>query len=74
MSSTFKFPSPIGGVPFDLDFAPSILFAIVYAVAVVGALYRLIRRASSTTVVTGTFAFIVERCVLSFTLLSQISY
>ena len=61
MSSTFRFPSPIGGVPFDHDFVPSIIFAVAYAVVVVGAFYRLAKSASRTVVTFATLAFAIER-------------
>ena len=39
---TFKFPSPVGGVPFDLDFGPCIFFTVAYALVSILALYRLV--------------------------------
>jgi len=64
MSSPVQFPSPIGGVPFDLDFIPSIIFAAAYGIISIGAFYRLARSASRTLVVLGTLAFTVERVVI----------
>ena len=43
MSSPFEFPSPIGGVPFDSDFGPSILFAALYAVVCLLGFWRVKR-------------------------------
>ena len=60
-----SFPAPVGGVPFDRDFGPSILFAALYAILVFFAIYRLARRATRTMVVVGTFAFVFERYVPS---------
>ena len=62
-SSDVSFPSPVGGVPFERDFGPSIFFACVYALLVFVAIYRFARSASRTVVMIGTFAFVVERCV-----------
>ena len=62
MSSTnMSFPAPVGGVPFERDFAPSVIFATLYAVLAIGGIYRFVRQATRTTVVIGTFAFVVER-------------
>ena len=64
-TAPFKFPSPIGGVPFDLDHTPSIVFAVVYAVAILVSFYRLFRSRSLTVLVIGTFSFMIERYVHS---------
>lgn len=62
MSSTnISFPAPVGGVPFERDFGPSILFSCLYAVLVLAGIYRFARSSSRTTVVLGTFAFVFER-------------
>lgn len=62
MSSTnVSFPAPVGGVPFERDFGPSILFACLCAALVFTGIYRFARSTTRTTVVVGTFAFVVER-------------
>lgn len=63
MSATTNnsFPAPVGGVPSDRDFGPSVLFAILYAILIIIAIYRFARTATRTLVVLGTFAFAVER-------------
>lgn len=60
-NSTAKFPSPIGGVPFDLDFVPSVVLAALYAVAAVGSFYRLLRSKSRTIATISVVIFVVER-------------
>lgn len=62
-SDNVSFPAPVGGVPFELDFGPSILFACLYAMLVLLSIYRMSRSATRITVVWGTFAFVVERYV-----------
>lgn len=64
MSPGVTFPSPVGGVPLDLDFVPSVLFASLYSIVTLAGLYHLIRPATRTLVVVGTFSFVVERYVL----------
>lgn len=66
-SNNVSFPAPVGGVPFERDFGPSILFACLFAALVFVAIFRFARSATRTTVVVGTFAFAVERYV-SFSL------
>ncbi len=55
------FPAPIGGVPFNQDFAPSILFAFLYAIITIIAFYRLARSSSRCLMFIGTLAFVFER-------------
>lgn len=62
MSSELMFPSPIGGVPLDADFAPSVLFACLYAILVFVGVYRFARSSTRTFVMLSAFAFVVERC------------
>lgn len=62
-SQSFRFPSPIGGVPFSLDFAPSIIFAILYGMLIPLALYRWISKSSRTLTLFGTTTFAIERVV-----------
>lgn len=64
MSSGVGIPSPVGGVPFSIDFAPSILFAILYAILVGVGVWRLARRSTRTAVSIGNFVFVLERYVL----------
>lgn len=61
MSSAILFPSPIGGVPSSIDYAPSVLFACLYGVLVLAGLYRMGHPATRTMVSIGTFIFVVER-------------
>ncbi|OCH92707.1 hypothetical protein OBBRIDRAFT_886068 [Obba rivulosa] len=61
---TFEFPSPVGGIPLSRDFAPSILFAIVYAALVPAFAHRLINKASRTLLLLGCLFFCVERVVI----------
>lgn len=63
MSSEVKIPSPVGGVPFSIDFAPSILFATLYAGLVGVGAWRLARRSTRTVVSIGNFMFVLERYV-----------
>ncbi|PPQ99763.1 hypothetical protein CVT24_009666 [Panaeolus cyanescens] len=59
------FPAPIGGTPLpDVDFAPSILFAILYALLIPLMVYRAFHRRSRTILLLGTIAFAVERIVI----------
>lgn len=55
------FPAPIGGVPFEEDFAPSIVFACVYAILVFVGLFRVARRTTRTLLILGPLAFSIER-------------
>ncbi|KDQ64161.1 hypothetical protein JAAARDRAFT_187527 [Jaapia argillacea MUCL 33604] len=61
---TTNFPSPIGGVALSSDLAPSIIFAIIYAILVPFNIYRLFFRKSRTIMVFGTFLFVIERSVI----------
>ncbi|PSS37854.1 hypothetical protein PHLCEN_2v322 [Hermanssonia centrifuga] len=58
------FPAPIGGVPFNQDFAPSILFAFLYAIITIIGFYRLARSSSRCLMFIGTLAFVFERIVI----------
>lgn len=68
MSSAILFPSPIGGVPSSIDYAPSVLFACLYGVLVLAGLYRMGHPATRTMVSIGTFIFVVERYAAIFLL------
>lgn len=64
MSSDFTFPSPVGGVPFPEDFAPSILFAALYGLTFFVAVYRLFRKRSRTFVLMGIMSYVGERVAI----------
>ncbi|KAF8812922.1 hypothetical protein BYT27DRAFT_6399199 [Phlegmacium glaucopus] len=59
-----EFPAPVGGTALPEDFAPSILFAILYACLAPLMLYRMINRRSRCIILVGTIAFSVERVVI----------
>ncbi|KAI0645174.1 hypothetical protein C8Q79DRAFT_756659 [Trametes meyenii] len=61
--STHEFPVPVGGAPFDVDFIPSILFAVLYGLLVPLVFYRLARRRSRTLVLLGTSIMAIEHVV-----------
>ena len=60
-STTHEFPSPIGGVPLQFDFAPSVIASFLYALLVPIALWRIIRPTSRSGVLIGTTLFTIER-------------
>ena len=62
-NSTQPFPAPVGGVPDSLDFAPSIVFAVLYALIAPIAIWRITHPRSRNTVLIGTTFFSVERYV-----------
>ncbi|KAI0359574.1 hypothetical protein OH77DRAFT_1038151 [Trametes cingulata] len=62
-NSTFQFPVPVGGAPLEIDFTPSIVFCILYALLVPLAVYRLISPRSRSIVLLGTTGFTIERVV-----------
>ena len=62
-NSTHEFPAPVGGVPYPLDFAPSILFAVLYGLMVPVVVFRMIHPRSRNGVLIGTMFFSIERCV-----------
>lgn len=59
-----EFPSPVGGVPFPSDYAPSILFAVMYGLLLPLLAYRILDRKSRNTLLIGTALFSIERSVL----------
>ncbi|KAI9062427.1 hypothetical protein FKP32DRAFT_1593586 [Trametes sanguinea] len=65
MASTteFRFPALIGGVPLPIDFAPAILFSVLYGLLIPVVVYRLLHRRSRTIVLLGTGGFVIERTV-----------
>lgn len=60
-----EFPAPVGGTVLSDDFAPSVLFAILYAFLAPLMLYRMLSRRSRCTLLIGTIAFSIERYVVS---------
>ncbi|KAI1791183.1 hypothetical protein LXA43DRAFT_444770 [Ganoderma leucocontextum] len=62
-NSTHEFPAPIGGVPYPLDFAPSILFAVLYGLMVPVVVFRMVHPRSRNGVLIGTTIFSIERVV-----------
>lgn len=56
-----SFPTPVGGTALPADFAPSILFAVLYALLVPIMFYRVYDKRSRTTLLIGTVFFGVER-------------
>ncbi|KDQ52527.1 hypothetical protein JAAARDRAFT_138486 [Jaapia argillacea MUCL 33604] len=62
--SDVAFPSPVGGVPIHPEFAPSILFDILYGILIPIGIYRLFSKHSRTSLIFGTWCFTVERCVI----------
>lgn len=66
-NATHEFPAPVGGVPDELDFAPSIVFAILYALMVPIAIWRVAHPRSRSIVLLGTSIFSIER-LISFSL------
>jgi hypothetical protein len=59
-----QFPAPVGGTVLPDDFAPSILFAVLYALLAPLMLYRILHRRSRCTILIGTIIFSVERYVV----------
>lgn len=64
MSSLF--PSPIGGAPLSEDFAPSIIFAVIYGMLAPIIIYRITSPKSRTLVLAGTAMFGLQRYVASY--------
>ena len=63
-NSARAFPAPVGGAPDALDLAPSIVFAILYALLVPIVLWRMVHPQSRTTVLLSTSFFSIERYVV----------
>ncbi|TFK77614.1 hypothetical protein K466DRAFT_508294, partial [Polyporus arcularius HHB13444] len=63
-TSTHEFPSPIGGAPFPIDFAPSILFCVLHGLLVPVFIWRMARSQTRNFVLIGALAFTIERTVL----------
>ncbi|KAI0326337.1 hypothetical protein GY45DRAFT_1259180 [Cubamyces sp. BRFM 1775] len=58
-----EFPVPIGGAPLPIDFAPSIVFAVLYALLLPVIIRRVFDRRARTIVLVGTSAFAIEHIV-----------
>ncbi|KAF8573532.1 hypothetical protein K439DRAFT_1625004 [Ramaria rubella] len=58
------FPSPVGGTLIKEDFAPSIVFAILYGLLVPLAAFRFLRKESRTVLLIGVTTFSIERVVI----------
>ncbi|TFK79797.1 hypothetical protein K466DRAFT_463024, partial [Polyporus arcularius HHB13444] len=58
------FPSLIGGTPYPIDFAPSILFSVLHALLIPIFVWRMAHSQTRHFVLVGVFAFTVERTVL----------
>lgn len=56
-----NFPAPVGGLPLASDLAPSILFAVLYALLLPLTVYRIFDRRSRTVLLIGTEIFAIER-------------
>ncbi|KAJ2919926.1 hypothetical protein MD484_g434, partial [Candolleomyces efflorescens] len=58
------FPAPVGGLVLPSDLAPSIVFAVLYALLLPLVAYRIFDRRSRTLLLLGTIIFSVERIVI----------
>lgn len=58
------FPTPVGGTPLPVDFAPSVLFAVLYGILAPFAIFRFLQRRTRTTLLISTLAFAIERIVI----------
>ncbi|RDX49335.1 hypothetical protein OH76DRAFT_1351148 [Lentinus brumalis] len=61
---THEIPSPIGGVPFPIDFAPSVLFSILHALLIPIFVWRMAHPRTRTYLLIGMSIFTIERTVL----------
>lgn len=55
------FPSPVGGAPLSVDFAPSVVFVVLYGLLAPLILYRAFSPASRTTLLIATASFALGR-------------
>ena len=60
-NATHEFPSPIGGVPYPIDFAPSILFSVLHGLLIPVFAWRMARSQTRTFVLIGAFIYAIER-------------
>ncbi|KAL0945507.1 hypothetical protein HGRIS_000991 [Hohenbuehelia grisea] len=58
------FPTPVGGASLPADFAPSILFAVLYGCLVPVLLWRTFHRRSRNLLTLGSITFSIERIVV----------
>jgi hypothetical protein len=61
MSNFTSFPAPIGGLPLDGDFVPSIIIAFLFAVTVFAGFFQLVRKPSRSIAVISLLVFVIER-------------
>ncbi|KAJ8473866.1 hypothetical protein ONZ51_g7590 [Trametes cubensis] len=58
-----EFPVPIGGAPLPIDFAPSIVFVVLYALLLPIIIMRVLDRRARCIVLVGTAMFAIEHIV-----------
>ena len=63
LAQSLRIPTPIGGVPSSIDYAPSCLFVALYAVLIPVAIYRLCRKSSRNLILIFTLGLLGERYV-----------
>ncbi|KAH7105989.1 hypothetical protein BKA62DRAFT_741186 [Auriculariales sp. MPI-PUGE-AT-0066] len=64
MSSERKIPTPVGGVPIERDFAPSIVFAVAFSLLFPFIVLRFAIPSRRTIIGFGTMTFAIERIVV----------
>ncbi|KAI0685816.1 hypothetical protein C8T65DRAFT_747727 [Cerioporus squamosus] len=62
-NSTEEIPSPIGGVPFPIDFVPSVLFSFLHGLLIPIFVWRMALPRTRNYVIIGTGIFTIERTV-----------
>ena len=70
-NATHEFPSPIGGVPYSIDFVPSILFSVLHGLLIPIFIWRMARSRTRTFVLIGVSIFNIERYVVSAIMSAQ---
>ncbi|KAH9834393.1 uncharacterized protein C8Q71DRAFT_711396 [Rhodofomes roseus] len=60
-STVHVFPAPIGGVPFPHDFAPALIFTILYAIISPIGIWRMVDKRSRTLAILGNVIICIER-------------
>ena len=60
----FHFPSPVGGTPLPIDFAPSILFSVLFFLTLPVLIWRIVNPRTRTFVHVCTIAFSLEQYVV----------
>ncbi|KAG8925242.1 hypothetical protein FRC02_009812 [Tulasnella sp. 418] len=65
-SDTLRIPAFVGGIPTKADFAPSILFCVLYGLLIIPILYRFFNQKSRVYLflLFGTIPFAIERIVV----------